>query len=247
MNNYYVYVYANPIDDKIFYVGKGKNNRMYVHLRNSLLLLNNRKNEMIKYILSLDMKPNVYKIEEDLTEIEALEREKYWIAFYGKENLTNLTTGGQGVSGTSHFKGKTHSPETKLKMRNAKLGVLNHRFGKKRLKESLEKFREKMKGENHYYFGKERAEDTKYKISQALKGIFLTEEQKQQRSEIMKGLWFSGDFKRKSFKGSDNPNFKQIDNETLRLIFDLYESGKSIFYISKQVGLSRGKIKNTLL
>ena len=30
---YYVYLYSDPRDDKIFYVGKGKNNRVFQHLK----------------------------------------------------------------------------------------------------------------------------------------------------------------------------------------------------------------------
>jgi hypothetical protein len=30
---YYVYIYSNPKTDEIFYVGKGKGNRVFAHLQ----------------------------------------------------------------------------------------------------------------------------------------------------------------------------------------------------------------------
>lgn len=40
---HYVYALINPIDDKIFYIGKGSGNRMYNHLKNAKALQNGKK------------------------------------------------------------------------------------------------------------------------------------------------------------------------------------------------------------
>ena len=47
---YYIYLYVNPFDETIFYVGKGKGNRVLSHLDNKS---ESRKTEIIQSIRSL--------------------------------------------------------------------------------------------------------------------------------------------------------------------------------------------------
>ena len=107
------------------------------------------------------------------------------IAFYGIENLTNKTTGGQGHPGSMSWKGRSHTEQTKEKMRQARLG----KPGPKRTKEAIEKFKQTIKTNGHFGLGISRDEETKKKISNSLKGIVLTEEQKKRRSLEMKQVW----------------------------------------------------------
>lgn len=47
MKEFYVYEYVDPRNNKTFYVGKGKGNRLYVHLRDSKLRDKSEKSNLI--------------------------------------------------------------------------------------------------------------------------------------------------------------------------------------------------------
>lgn len=114
MNVYYVYAYLDPrkpgkyeYDDYLleyepFYIGKGKENRINQHL--NLYGNNNLKNNKIKKIIKLGYKPIIIKLIEDINEEEAVCKEIQLISEIGridllKGPLTNLTNGGEGISG----------------------------------------------------------------------------------------------------------------------------------------------------
>jgi group I intron endonuclease len=189
MNEHYVYVYADPRDGDIFYVGCGKGRRMWVHLRSSLLSKESEKNRILKEILSAGLHPMIVVVDGGLTQEEALSKEREWIRFYGKENLTNLTTGGQGCSMPSPFLGKHHTQEAKERIRQSKLGEHNPMFGKKRTLDALKKFSEKMSGDGHPLWGKHRSESVKEKISSKLKGFQWSDEVCIKRSIGMRRIW----------------------------------------------------------
>ena len=186
---YYVYAYIDPRNNKIFYIGKGKNYRWRFHLRPKMLEKDNPKNRLIREITASGLSPIVEKLEENLSEETALQREREWIVKIGKENLTNQTIGGQGVSGFSSFKGRKHTEQTKRLLRELRLGKNNPMYGKKRSEESIQKAVAATSGELHWCYGKQRSEVTKKKISNKLKGSKLTDEQKKQRSESMRKVW----------------------------------------------------------
>lgn len=99
MPDFYVYAYLRE-DRTPFYIGKGQKNRI------------NRKRKF-----DLPREDLRVKLFENLTEEDALDLEMEVIKYYGKENLINKTTGGQGVSGL-RFKMPPDSVEvrrTKLK------------------------------------------------------------------------------------------------------------------------------------
>tara|TARA_B100001250_G_C19615734_1_gene707082 strand:- start:167 stop:895 length:729 start_codon:yes stop_codon:yes gene_type:complete len=88
---YYVYLLSDPITDEIFYVGKGKGNRIFQHLKDR------NQNDKTKKILDLKsqgLKPKmeilVHGIEDELTvkKIEAA-----IIDLIGKKSLTNKVSG----------------------------------------------------------------------------------------------------------------------------------------------------------
>jgi DNA-binding CsgD family transcriptional regulator len=117
---YYVYV-LDRHDGTPFYVGKGNEARIRVHERlqapdNSLT---HPKLSVIRRHLNEGL-PIGYRLMGFYdTAGEAFELEKFLIAWYGRADLglgplTNLDNGGRGVVG--------HGPETRLKMRLAKLG-----------------------------------------------------------------------------------------------------------------------------
>lgn len=130
---FYVYVWIRGDTNEVFYVGKGSGNRYKdLDMRNKHFLNIVKKigkNNCIQEFLATN-----------LTEPEAFELEKFYIAKY-RENgipLTNISNGGDGSSGwfehatpeeqerhrevSKSFLGKRHSEETKEKMRQSALG-----------------------------------------------------------------------------------------------------------------------------
>ena len=111
-----VYALVNSLDNNVFYIGKGKKYRPthhQLHARRGSEYYVHRK---IRKILSLGGRVDIELLLETDDEQEALNKEVEMIAFYGRENLTNLTDGGEGSSG---FK---HSQESKEKLRQQKIG-----------------------------------------------------------------------------------------------------------------------------
>lgn len=139
-NEYYVYIIKHPITNKVFYVGKGKGRRWQYHLYyiksndrpkkgyNSFYLFNK-----IKKMLREGIIPVVEKIFENLSETEALSKEIETIKYYGRENLCNLTNGGDGISGykfsiearrkiADNLRGHKMSEKTRIALRNVNVG-----------------------------------------------------------------------------------------------------------------------------
>jgi len=157
---YYVYVYLDPrrkgmfeyndlhFDYEPFYVGKGKGNRMYEHLKpyNQYARYNKQntiKNNLIKKLIQLGytLSDFIVIIKNNLTENDAFNYEQEIITKIGricdnKGPLTNLTLGGEGgdtfsrnpnkeetrkklsLSNTGH----SVTPETKEKLKLAFTG-----------------------------------------------------------------------------------------------------------------------------
>ena len=96
-----IYKLIDPISDEIKYVGKTKNSltkRLYEHFTKRNLSNNNHKNNWIKKLISLNLRPKI-EIIETVTEQNWIEREMHWIKFYKDLgcNLTNTTDGGEGT------------------------------------------------------------------------------------------------------------------------------------------------------
>lgn len=113
MNNFYVYVYLNPLKignynyGKInfnyepFYVGKGCNNRCNFHTK-YVDEKNKLKQNIINKIIKNNKNPIIIKLYENITEYSAFRIEKYLINLIGRRDiktgcLSNLTNGGDGV------------------------------------------------------------------------------------------------------------------------------------------------------
>jgi hypothetical protein len=91
---YYVYLYVNPIDDSVFYVGKGKSGRALAHLR-----LNEKKEiaKIIREIRAAGEEPRIELLAHALRNAEAAHRvEAAAIDLIGLGNLANAVRG-QGV------------------------------------------------------------------------------------------------------------------------------------------------------
>jgi plasmid stability protein len=168
--HYYTYAYLRE-DKTPYYIGKGKENRIYSKQKN---------------IKPPKDKSRVIYLKQNLTEEEAFKHEIYMIDVFGRKDLGtgilhNLTNGGDGASGC------IHSPETKAKMSAAHKGKKNHNYGKTlspetrakisaatkgktRSPETRAKMSAALKGENHPFYGKSHTPEARAKMSAAVKG-----------------------------------------------------------------------------
>ena len=108
----YIYKHIRLDTNDVFYIGigfdnTGKYRRAYRNGRNDIWEKIVKKTN---YVVEI--------VEDGLTDEEVIEREKYWIKYYGRINLnegtlSNLTNGGEGAIGL------IHSDETKRKISEA--------------------------------------------------------------------------------------------------------------------------------
>lgn len=134
MNNFYVYSLTNSLDNKVFYIGKGSfKNRLRIidHLKLSEKGSELYTHRKIRKILKCNGEIIFNIIHETENEADALKYEINLIKEYGKENLTNLTNGGEGITG---YKSKR------------KKGFVQWNKGKKMPKEFGENVSKKLKG-----------------------------------------------------------------------------------------------------
>lgn len=149
-NKFYVYELWNPITNLPFYVGKGSysrklssRNRLTEHLYEAKAALDKKRkrNHKINTILKIlrDGYNIIFKVVfESDDEDKILLKEKELIKLYGRRDnrtgiLTNLTDGGEGVSGFIY-------PEWMKKIiGKRRKGVGNGMFGRKHSEESKKK------------------------------------------------------------------------------------------------------------
>jgi hypothetical protein len=146
MNNYYVYLYKDPISYESFYVGMGKGIRMFHHLKEATSFAhtdpNKRKIRKIQKIIAKGCLPIIIKVKDGITKDEAIFLEKKLISIYGRLDLntgtlTNLTSGGEGakdVSEESKEKKKQtflrrYGAMTTPKMQKKKQDTCTERYG----------------------------------------------------------------------------------------------------------------------
>jgi hypothetical protein len=109
MTLYYTYSHAKP-DGSVFYIGKGMGNRAYKF---------NSRNRYWKHVVKKHGTPLVEILGVWDTEEDALKHEIFLIACFKDlgYKLTNITDGGEGVSGLKW------TEASKQKLSNSKLGV----------------------------------------------------------------------------------------------------------------------------
>ena len=97
---YYIYAYIDPRTDLPFYIGKGKNNRKFDHLKEQDET--SEKVNLIKEIQLVGLEPKIIELESNIeNEAIAYNRENYYILIYGRKGfetngiLTNKALHGQ--------------------------------------------------------------------------------------------------------------------------------------------------------
>lgn len=124
---------------------------------------------------------------DNISREEAIEKEKEFIALYGRTDLKkgclcNLTDGGDGVLG------HPLSLENRYKLSENMKGKKNHMFGKKQSAETIAKRAAKMTGFNNPWYGKTFSAEYREKLSKAKVGKRQSKEQVAKRILKITGL-----------------------------------------------------------
>ena len=161
MNDYYVYCYIDEKYNEIyeingkkykgrpFYIGKGHGNRDRQHLS---LYFKRPFYDKLRKMLKENNQPNIIRIEENLLEKDAYEKEVYYInqfkIFKDGGILLNMNYGGEG--------GINPSQEVRDKISQSRkgkcCGIKNPRYGVN------------CKGENNWFYGCHHTDESKKKM-----------------------------------------------------------------------------------
>ncbi len=185
----FIYGLIDPRTDKIRYVGWCQilKRRYSEHLSDARLGDKGYKNNWIRKLLANELKPEMVIIEETIYSLR-IEKEQYWIKYYGRENLTNGTDGGEGNLGW------IPSQEWRDNASKRSIGRpvpwLNDKPKSEEHKRKLsESHKGLQKGEKNPFFGKHHTEETKEKLRQShlgkpskFKGVSMSEENKKKIS-----------------------------------------------------------------
>lgn len=220
MNIYYVYGLVDPTTNVVFYVGKGKCNRMFSHVRavkyGRIPNGNNHLFNKIQKLLINSIEPTYVLYGQSLTEDAAFSLEEATIADIGIDNLCNLWSSGQ--------LGRTPSSETLAKksasMKGRKMGP--------RSEETKQKIRDKLQGRSRG----PTSDATKKKISDATTGKrkTLTDEDRQHQRDRLETIKSAPGYKERH---SDSMKGRVVSEETRKKIGDAHR-GKTISEEHKQ-------------
>lgn len=187
---YYVYALLDE-NGKEFYIGKGKIKRIKYHFKKTSLDLSNPRNynkykinKILKVKKVTDNWPEIKILFETSNEQEAFEQEKFLILKIGRENLTNMTDGGEGASNPSE--------ETRKIKRDKMIGRVFTEEHKQKLKESAT-------GRPGTRKGIKCSEETKKKMSESAKKYIKTPEHCKNISNSHKGKKI-GPYKKRKIK-----------------------------------------------
>jgi hypothetical protein len=176
--HYYTYAYLRE-DRTPYYIGKGKEDRIYSKQKN---------------IKPPKDKSRILYLKQNLTEEEAFKHEIYMIDVFGRKDLGtgilhNRTDGGEGSSGC------IPSEETKRKLSEVNKGKIVSEETRKKISETSKGktlSEEHIKKISEANKGHAVSEETKRKLSEAHKGNTLSEEHKRKLSEVRKGTkWWN--------------------------------------------------------
>jgi hypothetical protein len=108
---YYVYfiVAHEPKGRRVLYIGKGTGGRAERHLNYARLGYKAPLWQAIRDRWFLGYKVEAIRVETDLTELEALAAEKFWIDHHGRATLYNAVLGGT-ANGALVVRGQKRRP-----------------------------------------------------------------------------------------------------------------------------------------
>lgn len=220
MNNFYVYLHYRKDTLQPFYVGKGSGRRI------------DSKKSRNKYWHNIVNKHGLFAqiMESNLTEEQAFEREMFYISILGKENLCNMTDGGDGTSGYKH------SDEAKNKLREKNIG-------KKQSDETKTKRSVALTGKKR----KSPSDKIKKQISDALKGKNSPFYGKKGIESHMFGRKLPEEVKQKIGRsGVENKSSKKVININTNEIFDCIKEAaqKNNILTNNLARYLRGERKN---
>lgn len=187
---FYVYYLKNSIDNNIIYVGKGKNDRMYYHIKNLKNHYNKKLSNKINSILNKNGKILYEIVFSTTSEQEALNKEIELISEIGLKNLCNLTHGGDG--------GDTYT-------NNPNIDLIKEKISKS-LKESV-KFKKIIKSDVH----RQNLSNSLKKSEKRMK-IQSSDEYKKKMKKSIKNSekckdWYRLLKESGMHKGKNNPNY----------------------------------------
>jgi hypothetical protein len=188
--HYYTYAYLRE-DRTPYYIGKGKEGRIYSKQKN---------------IKPPKDKSRIIFLKKNLTEEEAFRHEIYMMDVFGRKDLGtgilhNRTDGGEGSSGC------IRSDETRRKLSEAGKG-------KTLSKEHRRKLSEASKGEKNHNYGKPKSEETRRKLSEAKKGKTASEESRKKMSESGKVKTISEEHRRKMTEATQSKETRRKMSES---------------------------------
>lgn len=190
-NKYYVYVYLNPLKRgrytypninvsflfEPFYIGKGINDRMFVHIRSSLChgWWKNTFLREINNLINNKTYPIIFKLIDNLSEEISFKKEIFYIKNIGRKDrqtgpLLNRTSGGEGVINYSFTKEHLDKLSKRMSGSNniaSKKNMSADMLIKKAKKAAMTtKLYGLLKGYKHPLFNKGHTEQARLKIKQ---------------------------------------------------------------------------------
>lgn len=94
---YYVYALIDPRHESVFYIGKGKNNRIDHHEKEAAKGIYSNKCKTIREIWNHGLTIKKHIVKWFLSEKDAYDFEKELIDLVGLDRLTNVVAGGGGI------------------------------------------------------------------------------------------------------------------------------------------------------
>jgi group I intron endonuclease len=183
-----IYGLLDPITKIIHYVGysSNKKKRLYDHCYHK----NGTKEKRIwiSRLKKQGLQPIMEVIQEYLTAEELPEAERFWFEYF-KLVGAELYNDPHYVGGGS-MKGRTHTEETKLKLRIKRIGKTPMK-GRAHTKESKQKISHSNKGRTSPNKGKSPTNEVRLKISNSLKGKPSTRNGKTWKMIEGKIIWFN--------------------------------------------------------
>lgn len=198
---HYIYIYLNPLKPgnfqfgkfqfnyQPFYIGKGFNNRINIHIKEAKQIIENdieptgnkhKLNTIIK-IINNGFEPIRIKLYENISDFSACRAERYFINLIGRYDLnegplTNMTDGGDGLSGYKH----TDESKNYISINS-----------KQRWVENYNRYCKLVKGEKNPFYGKTHSEKNKRIFSETAKKTFTgrkqTDEHKKKKAAAIRG------------------------------------------------------------